>query len=394
MVASLLLFCWSIIFLPFFIPHLIMSSFSTTINTQLSTYKPSTIIAATAAATIAATCLAKKLLSLALFKTGTQSRIANITSRPVLTDDFTSDQRFIQTSVGSVRVSVLRPANNSNQTNNLNLDKNLVIMVHGFASPMEIWQHQAIHLQAQGHTVIRFDLYGRGFSDAPDVPHNVSLFVAQLCEVLTALNITVPFDLVGVSMGGAISTVFSAIYPNKVKRLVLVCPAGAKPPKVIRNIPYLSEIFFNFYGSQFLLKWGTKQWQNPKSAIFEAGVVRHRATVREHLGFLRSLFSTVVHFDYSDFPSYFQAISKHPRPVLIIWGEEDTLLKVEEGRLIQSWLPNSELVVIPNSNHVMTVENPEPINAALADWFKDTQKRLDKLEKSGENESKTYPNLK
>lgn len=73
------------------------------------------------------------------------------------------------------------------------------------------------------------DLYGRGYSDSPQVPHRVDLFLSQLSYLVAALPEWNSFNLVGMSLGGAIVANFAHYFPDRVKKIVLICPAGAMP---------------------------------------------------------------------------------------------------------------------------------------------------------------------
>jgi len=64
--------------------------------------------------------------------------------------------------------------------------------------------------------VLRYDLYGRGFSDRPDTVYNQTCFDKQLCELLTALGNDKPINLIGLSMGGAIAIGFADKHPELV----------------------------------------------------------------------------------------------------------------------------------------------------------------------------------
>ena len=77
-----------------------------------------------------------------------------------------------------------------------------VVLVHGFSTPNTIWDKNVNSLLAAGFRVLRFDLYGRGFSDRPELNYTLDVFVEQLKELSETLKIKKPFHLVGISMGG------------------------------------------------------------------------------------------------------------------------------------------------------------------------------------------------
>lgn len=103
-------------------------------------------------------------------------------------------------------------------------DGPMVVLVHGATIPMWIWDPQIEALTTAGFQVLRYDMYGRGYSDRPDADYDRELYRKQLLELLDKLKLTKPVDLVGMSLGGAIVTDFTANYPERARRLVLAAP--------------------------------------------------------------------------------------------------------------------------------------------------------------------------
>lgn len=83
-------------------------------------------------------------------------------------------------------------------------------------------------LAAAGYRVLLYDLYGRGYSDAPKgVAYDPQLYVMQLALLLQHLQ-RKSVHVFGFSMGGAIAASFVAAFPELVERdVVLVASAGA-----------------------------------------------------------------------------------------------------------------------------------------------------------------------
>lgn len=81
-----------------------------------------------------------------------------------------------------------------------------------------------------------FDLFGRGFSDNPaDLPHDARLYISQILIALASSPISWTgsenaFKLVGYSLGGGIATHFAVSFPDLVRDLVLLAPAGMIRP--------------------------------------------------------------------------------------------------------------------------------------------------------------------
>ncbi|MBL8092488.1 MAG: alpha/beta hydrolase, partial [Anaerolineales bacterium] len=128
-----------------------------------------------------------------------------------------------------------------------------VVLVHGFSVPSFIYDPTFEFLSKQGFHVLRYDLFGRGYSDRPKLQYDIHLFVKQLKELLDKLNFK-KINLVGLSMGGPITAKFVAEYPQYVSKHILIDPAGAKPIKLstllkIVKIPLLGELLLGLFGS-------------------------------------------------------------------------------------------------------------------------------------------------
>jgi pimeloyl-ACP methyl ester carboxylesterase len=56
-------------------------------------------------------------------------------------------------------------------------------------------------------------------------------------------------------------------------------------------------------------------------------------------------------------------------PVLVACGEADTLTPVEHSVEISTGIPRARLAIIPGAGHMLTMEQPERINALLLEWL-------------------------
>lgn len=110
-------------------------------------------------------------------------------------------------------------------------DGRKVLLVHGISTPCLALGGVALSLAEKGCRVMLFDLPGRGYSDTPiDLDHDIRLFTSQILIVLASspLPWTTPrgFDIIGYSLGGGISAAFTAYFPDLIRSLILIAPAG------------------------------------------------------------------------------------------------------------------------------------------------------------------------
>ncbi len=251
-------------------------------------------------------------------------------------------------------------------------DAETVVMVHGFSSPYYIWGELPRRLLAAGYRVLRYDLYGRGFSDRPYVDYGLDLYDRQLTELLAALSIDRPFHLLGLSMGGALVTDFSDRHPQLVSTLTLIDPAGfpARRPLAARllEVPLLGRYLMNTFGDRFLVA-------RNETAVFDKDLVPElKAKFSRQLrykGFKRAILSTARHVPLESMRPVFERVGKTGLPVLLLWGLEDEIIDVSTSARVKAAMPNSRFRVIESAGHLPHYERPEVVTPIILDFLAD-----------------------
>ncbi len=247
-----------------------------------------------------------------------------------------------------------------------------VVLVHGFSVPYFIFDPTFHFLTQCGFRVLRYDLFGRGFSDRPDVNYNIDLFVEQLAELLDALRLTRPVTLIGLSMGGPITAAFTARYPQRVEKLVLIDPAGARPVVHSRILdvvtkPYVGELILSLVGNKSMVR-------NIASDFFDKKLIDHfqqRYLVQmQFKGFRRAILSTIRNNMLNSFIDIYRRVGSLNIPTLLIWGQHDTTIPVKDSDDLRAAIPNSEFHVIENCSHIPHYEKPEETNALLLEFLR------------------------
>ncbi|KAE9283221.1 hypothetical protein PF008_g27460 [Phytophthora fragariae] len=112
-------------------------------------------------------------------------------------------------------------------------DTDVVVFLHGFSSVKESWVRVARGVDKRYKIVIP-DLPGQGRTTPVDELANYSM-PSQAERLHEFLQKEVPADkkihLVGCSMGGMLAGVYAGMYPERVKSLTMVCPAGISMPR-------------------------------------------------------------------------------------------------------------------------------------------------------------------
>src|SRR5215471_14832726 len=104
-----------------------------------------------------------------------------------------------------------------------------VVLAAGFSVPYYIWDPTFKELTAAGFRVLRYDYYGRGYSDRPSIPFTDEMYVRQLDELLKAARIDGQVDLAGISFGASLITSYADKYPTRVRSLIYFDPSIRKP---------------------------------------------------------------------------------------------------------------------------------------------------------------------
>lgn len=110
----------------------------------------------------------------------------------------------------------------------------LVLMLHGFGGDMSLYpslfQHLSDELTGKGYATLRFDFNGHGksegcFSDMTvwNEMEDAAAFLQYACQ----LDFVTEIYVLGHSQGGVVAGMLSGLYPDVVKKLVLLAPAAS-----------------------------------------------------------------------------------------------------------------------------------------------------------------------
>lgn len=102
-----------------------------------------------------------------------------------------------------------------------------IIAIHGLTANASCFQAFADKL-SDDHLLFAYDLRGRGDSDKPAKGYSIPIHAADLAGLIDILELERPI-LVGHSLGALIALYFSAHYPDKLSKLVLVDAGGQLP---------------------------------------------------------------------------------------------------------------------------------------------------------------------
>lgn len=246
-----------------------------------------------------------------------------------------------------------------------------VVLVHGFSVPYFIFDGTFEFLAESGFRVLRYDLFGRGFSDRPQLRYDVDLFVRQLRELVDALQLS-DLSLAGLSMGGPVTAAFINAYPQRAKRHILIDPCGARPIVFSRllsvtKLPVVGELALAAFGSRSMVKSLAAELFDP--ALVEVFVERYKTQMQYH-GFKRAILSSLRSGMLGEFAATYIQLGKLRRPTLMFWGRNDGTVPFEDSTLLRQWLPHAEFQAVENCGHLPHFEKPEEVRPILMDFLR------------------------
>jgi pimeloyl-ACP methyl ester carboxylesterase len=258
--------------------------------------------------------------------------------------------------------------------------KPLVVFVHGVdGSAAEAAIGFGAVLDPARFRLFTYDLLGRGEDLGADrKDHSIDAYVAQLRRVTSKLPAaaTAPFFLVGFSMGAAIAAVFAMRYPERVRKLCLICPAG-------RSVP-ASYLALGSYMLPFQL-WkatvvpmaiervrqsfeGTTRGSTRSSSSSQAirrridQVLRRKTELYQDDRFLRVAHETVKQFPFSAVP-----LSPVRVPALVIAAKSDRAVPTENARRFAADI--GARVKVVSGTHAVIYTRPDAVREAVEAFF-------------------------
>ncbi len=245
----------------------------------------------------------------------------------------------------------------------------LLVMVHGFSVPSYIWDSTFQAATRRGYAALRYDTYGRGYSDNPDVVYDVALFSQQLAELLDYLKIDKPVNLMGLSDGGRTISAFAYQYPKRVRYLIYVDAAGFNTlsPKDSTASPMVTEEEITaFKADERYPRMGAGQLGDFYDSTQFRGWDKRYEEMMKFKGFVRALIST--NKNRVSLEREHRAIAASGVPVIVFWGEHDTVVKLDEIRAnLMDRIPKAELFVLPKAGHLPHMEQAAMFNSILFD---------------------------
>jgi pimeloyl-ACP methyl ester carboxylesterase len=238
--------------------------------------------------------------------------------------------------------------------------KETVVLVHGINGSGPGDWHKQINKLIPKYNVLTFDLPGFGESSKTPKNYTPEAYVRFL-NFITQRFTSKPFYLVGHSLCVTITLLYTAQYPDTVKRAVITDAAG-----ILHKIAYSKSLVGG---------WAERYLGEPFQHFLEGvtGEILNRAELLHDKRFeVKPNITDGPDFvaghalSQTDFSEYLDNIST---PILIIWQENDYIAPIRTGIALAARLPLAKLEVIKGDGHMPMQNHPDKFNQLLFDFF-------------------------
>jgi 2-hydroxymuconate-semialdehyde hydrolase len=235
-----------------------------------------------------------------------------------------------------------------------------VLLLHG-ASAAGITWYPVIGPLSAHFCVIAPDIVGHGESDKPSAPYDRPYYRAWLADFLDVLGVQ-KAHFIGHSLGGAIALQFALDHPARVDRLVLVDSAALGDGVPLSVV--LAMLFYNLFPSRATGLWLTRYAVHSVHSI-DPALGDYMNQLTKEPGGRRTLLRGRAH---PRIPP--QQLGRIAQQTLIIWGEEDRFIAVENAEAAVKAMPHARLHVLPKAGHTPFFDQPQQFNDVLLRFLK------------------------
>lgn len=165
---------------------------------------------------------------------------------------------------------------------------------------------------------------------------------------MSTLNIKTA-ALIGISLGGWISLKFSAQYPERVTKLVVLCPSGVGPQKISLMFKVIPLMFFGRWGIDKAIALVNGDQAMPEEAVQYTKLISN------------NFYTRVVVVPLLTDPE----LQQLTMPVFLIVGAKDVMLHSHKTAIrMKKILPHAKITMLPEAGHVL-INQAERIMAFL-----------------------------
>ncbi|MCZ2489319.1 alpha/beta fold hydrolase [Aquirufa antheringensis] len=240
-----------------------------------------------------------------------------------------------------------------------------LILLHGMSSSLNTWDSVVISLKAHKR-VISLDLPGFALTGpSPEMAYNFPYYSKFIDSFATRLKIK-RFILAGNSLGGAISWNYALHNPSRLAKMILIDAAGY-PKKgesgslgfKLASTPVINNLLLYATPKALVRKSLETVYYDPARVTDEQVERFHDVAIREGN---REAALMIFKGSFKGNP---ESIKEVKTPTLILWGDKDNLIGVNNVDNFLKDIKGSKAEIYKNVGHVPMEEVPGKVAASI-----------------------------
>lgn len=229
-----------------------------------------------------------------------------------------------------------------------------IVWIHGFPLSPDIFEAQK---SIEGVTHVMPAL--PGFGDAPSQPiDSIDDYARFILEQVDG-----DFIAAGLSMGGYIALAIARLAPERLQGLILLDTRETADDEKQRQGRYEMIEKVRAEGITPVVESMLPKMLTANAHTEMRARVRSIMSSSTPEGILAALGAMATRPDSSPLLPSIEV------PVLIVVGEEDGITPPADAERMAKAIPNATLVRVPGASHLVTVEKPEDVNAAVRNYL-------------------------
>jgi pimeloyl-ACP methyl ester carboxylesterase len=244
-----------------------------------------------------------------------------------------------------------------------------LLLLHGLLGTADAWGPATQRL-ATSSTVYAPDALGIGGSDrVPKLDVSLSATAGRLIELMDAKGID-QADIVGTSHGGSVALMLAALYPERVRSLVLHAPANPFSDVADPLIRFYRTALGRWFAGRLpavpagVQSLALGRMYGDASRVSNGSLERYIASLRVP-GTVSYVLSILDRWelDMATLQSALPAVRKVP--ALLLWGDRDRAVSLRSGERLAEYFERAALMVIPGAGHLPHEEVPVAFAGAI-----------------------------
>lgn len=236
----------------------------------------------------------------------------------------------------------------------------VLLLIHGTSASLHTWDVWTDELK-DSLRIVRLDLPAFGLTGPSEDGDYSSIFYAEFInEFCKSLKIE-KCHIAGNSLGGRIAWTTAQKYPNLVKSLILIDASRyMKPGEApfifkLARLPLISNLVAHLT-PHALIRMNLKEVYGDESRLTDTTVERYYDLMRRE-GNRHAFIQRARLLDKTSVDM--MPMDNITMPVLIMWGEKDRWIPLEDAWRFKEELPHARVITYPDAGHVPMEEIPE-----------------------------------